>query len=95
MVRVRVRVRVRMRVRVRIRLAVEPRCLDARLERPGEHLLARGARARLRLRLRPRLRRLAPAAPFGRERAAGLELLREQRVELRGALLGVGLAGQG
>ena len=85
------KVRVRMRVRVRIRLAVEPRCLDARLEWPGEHLLARGARARLRL----RLRRLAPAAPFGRERASGLELLREQRVELRGALLGVGLEGQG
>ena len=86
-----------MRVRVRIRLAVEPRCLDARLERPGEHLLARCARAplRLRLHLRLRLRRLAPAAPFGRERAAGLELLREQRVELRGALLGVGLEGQG
>ena len=39
------KVRVRMRVRVRIRLAVEPRCLDARLERPGEHLVARLARA--------------------------------------------------
>ena len=77
----------RVRVRVRIRLAVEPRCLDARLERPGEHLLARGARARL------RLRRLVPAAPFGRERASGLELFGEQRVELRGALLGLGLEG--